>query len=162
MTKPIQVVKTKMIKLYTKSGDKGESGLGRGERLLKSDLVFEVLGTIDELNTFIGLAVSEATNTKQEKLRRELQRVQNMLLNCGAVVGSGKDTTVEIEREVAWLEKKIDKYQAGFGDDWYKRFLLPGGTELAARIDVCRAVCRRAERVLVRLGTRAIEQSSGW
>jgi len=167
MTKKQKTENNKQIKLYTKTGDGGESGLGSGQRLPKSDPVFEVLGTIDELNSWLGVCVVQAKKITNHKLQitnksktsnskfetkqtvQELQRVQEMLLKCGASVGANKDFKKEIEQEVTWLEGRIDHYQSQFGDDWFKRFLLPGGTELAARIDVARSVCRRAERIFV-------------
>lgn len=158
----------KLIKLYTKSGDKGESGLGDGARLPKSDLVFEVLGGIDEVNSWLGLVVASANkfqisnnklqnkskyqNSNYQTIIDELLGIQNTLLIVGAVVSGSEEQRFEkeIETEVGELEERIDWYQGQLGKDWYKQFLLPGGTELAARIDVTRTVVRRVERVLVR------------
>lgn len=154
-----------VVKLYTKSGDGGESGLGGGGRLSKSDLVFEVLGGIDELNSWVGTVVVEAklliSNDKfQSKLKpqntndgdvvSELVRIQETLLKCGVIIGVGKKLRKDIEKEVGWLERRIDWYQGQFGEEWLKGFVLPGGTEVAARADVARAVCRRVERTWVR------------
>lgn len=134
------------MKLYTKTGDKGESGLASGHRLSKDDLIFEVLGTIDELNAWIGLTV---TLIETPALRKDLMRIQDQLLMIGAVVAGSKKVEFD-ESEIMWLEKEIDVYQGQFGENWYQKFLLPGGTELAARLDVSRTVCRRAERMCVR------------
>lgn len=163
-TKQIRITKSKTVKLYTKSGDGGESGLGDGRRLSKSDLVFEVLGGIDEVNSLIGWVNSEVARVvqveqvAQEKVqkvwkvrnvRKELMKIQNTLLVVGAVVSGGGKVKLA-EEEIRFLEERIDWYQGQLGEEWYKQFLLPGGTELAARIDVARSVCRRVERVWAR------------
>lgn len=134
------------LKLYTKTGDKGESGLANGQRLSKSALVFEVLGTFDELNAHLGLSVVPA----DAATRLELMRLQDTLLIIGAQVAGSTKVALE-PTEITWLERRIDFYQQNTRSDWYTKFLLPGGTELAARLDVARTVCRRAERLLTQL-----------
>lgn len=136
----------KNMKLYTKTGDAGETGLANGKRLSKADEVFELLGTLDELNSHLGLSLTEV---EEKKIRKELLRIQDQLLIIGAVIAGSSKVTFQ-SSEVRWLEKHIDSYQQQFGDDWYQKFLLPGGTELAARLDVARTVCRRVERFMVR------------
>lgn len=133
------------MKLYTKTGDTGESGLANGQRAAKDDLVFEVLGTLDETNSWIGLSLTLVEDTK---LRHDMMRIQDQLLMIGALIAGSKKVKFD-NKEIFWLEKRIDQYQSEFGTNWYKKFLLPGGTELAARLDVTRAVSRRAERLLV-------------
>ena len=93
------------------------------------------------------LQILNEKNSKQ--VTTELMRIQNSLIVVGAVVADSEEVEIE-ESEVEWLEKHIDYYQSVFGEDWYKRFLLPGGVELAARIDVARSVCRRVERTFVK------------
>lgn len=134
------------LKLYTKTGDKGESGLANGRRLRKSDLIFEVLGTLDELNAHLGVCVV----VSDQKARPELMRLQDTLLIIGAQIAGSTKVALE-PTEIAWLEERIDYYQQHTRSDWYTKFLLPGGTELAARLDVARTVCRRTERLLARL-----------
>lgn len=143
-------MKNKPIKLYTKTGDKGESGLADGVRATKSDLVFEVLGGLDELNSHLGVTLVEAKKSINSKLQitNELMKVQNNLLVLGAVVAGSEKVKMK-ESDVDFLEERIDYYQKNTREDWYTKFLLPGGTELAARIDVARAVARRVERVMV-------------
>lgn len=133
------------MKLYTKTGDEGLSNLANGQRLAKDSTVFDVLGTIDECNSWIGFSISIVEDSK---LRKHLMRIQDQLLIIGGVIAGSKKVKFHVS-EITWLEKEIDRYQAIFGEEWYKKFLLPGGTELAARLDITRTVCRRAERVLV-------------
>lgn len=144
------------MKLYTKTGDNGESGLASGHRLPKSDQLFEVLGTIDELNSWLGLSL---TKVEEEKLRHALMRIQDQLLIVGAIVAGSKNVEFK-KNEVLWLEKQIDFYQSQFGEEWYKKFLLPGGTELAACLDVSRTVCRRAERVFISYSEKISQHQS--
>lgn len=136
----------KPLKLYTKTGDRGESGLANGQRLRKSSLIFEVLGTLDELNAHLGLSVVVA----DASIRPELMRIQDTLLIVGAQIAGSTKVVLE-DTEIAWLESRIDYFQQNTRSDWYTKFLLPGGIESAARLDVARTVCRRAERLLARL-----------
>lgn len=144
------------LKLYTKTGDKGQSNVIAGIRLAKSHPIFEALGTLDELNANLGL-FKALLLTKPEVVLGELKTadllqevvlIQNRLLTCGALIaGSNKVHLTASDLET--LEKRIDYYQAHTREDWYTKFLLPGGTEFAARVDMARTVCRRAERRLV-------------
>lgn len=138
------------LKLYTKTGDKGESGLANGRRLSKSSLIFEVLGTLDELNAHLGLSVVVA----DASIRPELMRIQDTLLIVGAQIAGSTKVVLE-DKEIAWLESRIDYFQQNTRSDWYTKFLLPGGIESAARLDVARTVCRRAERLLAHLTQQA-------
>lgn len=135
------------LKLYTKTGDTGESNVLNGVRLAKDHDIFEVLGTLDELNSSLGLAIVCVTD---KDLRKELLQVQDALLNFGAIVAGSKaiDPTIT---NINLLEKRIDYYQANTREDWYTTFLLPGGIELAARIDLSRTICRRLERRMATL-----------
>ena len=133
------------MKLYTKTGDEGLSSLANGQRLAKDSAVFEVLGTIDECNSWLGFSISIIEDSK---LRQQLMRIQDQLLIIGGVVAGSQKVKFRAS-EITWLEKEIDRYQAEFGEDWYQKFLLPGGTELASRLDIARTVCRRSERILV-------------
>lgn len=133
-------------RLYTKTGDKGESNVLVGGRLPKNHPVFEVVGTLDELNSFLGDAVVSADIT----LKPELQRIQYHLFTIGGMVAGSKSVEITA-KELNTLEERIDFYQANTRDDWYKNFLLPGGSPLAAKIDICRSVCRRLERRLITL-----------
>lgn len=142
-------------KLYTKTGDKGKSNVIAGIRLPKSHPIFDTLGTLDELNTQLGLykalilaqPETKLGENKAKDLLPELLKVQHNLLSCGALIaGSNKIPLPEDATEQ--LENRIDYYQKHTHDDWYTKFLLPGGTEFAARVDLARTICRRAERIM--------------
>lgn len=141
----------KPLKLYTKTGDKGESNVLAGIRLPKHHPIFATLGTIDELNAAIGFVLVRIKRDESIGSRnigvigKELLSIQNHLLTCGALIAGSNKVSLE-PKALTQLEKRIDYYQTHTADDWYTKFLLPGGTELAARIDLARTVCRRAER----------------
>ena len=139
---------TTPLKLYTKTGDQGKTSLIGSARLSKSHPVFEVLGTTDELNSYLGHAVVLTAG----KTRTELLHIQNNLLTIGAMV-AGSDKTTLTQTDLFKLETRIDYYQKNTAKDWYTKFLLPGGTELAARLDIARSVTRRLERRLLALET---------
>ena len=129
------------LKLYTKSGDTGQSGLVNGTRLPKHHPIFSVLGDLDELNSALGVAVVAL----EKKYRPEIFLIQHKLLDIGALVAGSQNPKL-INSDISWLETKIDHHQSHFGSKWYVKFLLPGGSEPAARIDLARSVCRRTER----------------
>jgi cob(I)alamin adenosyltransferase len=136
------------MKIYTKTGDDGTTGLFGGERVGKSDPRIECTGTIDELNAMIGLAAVGA----QEPLLAFLREVQNDLF----VLGSHLATPSEKQNKslppledviIHRLEMQIDSAETNLPP--LRNFILPGGTETAARLHVARTICRRAERLLV-------------
>jgi cob(I)alamin adenosyltransferase len=140
------------MKIYTKTGDDGTTGLVGGRRVSKCDPLIECYGTVDELNAAIGLAAVGASL----ELLEELRRVQADLF----VIGSHLATPVESphrgalpkleEGMVERLEKGIDATTGKLPG--LANFILPGGSELAARLHLARTVCRRAERLVVGLG----------
>ncbi len=132
--------------LYTKTGDTGQSSVINSPRLPKDDPLFEAIGTLDELNAHLG---SAATVT-DSKLRSELLTIQDKLLTIGGLLAGSREVSL-LPSDISFLESRIDFYQANTNKDWYHRFLLPGGTEPAARLDIARTVCRRAERRLTTL-----------
>lgn len=141
------------MKIYTKTGDKGETGLLGGERVSKSSLRIEAYGTIDELNSFIGLAINEVTD---ESIKKVLNRIQNQLFVVGsdlAAPKSKKTSKLIIARTPKKfykdLEKAIDFYDSKL--EPLRNFILPGGSKGAALLHICRAICRRAERNVVAL-----------
>jgi len=143
------------MKIYTRTGDKGETGLFGGDRVLKSDLRVEAYGCIDELNSFIGLAVSELNDTEVGKI---LLKIQNYLFTVGtdlATPDTEKNNKLKIKRTpesfALEMEEVIDRYSAGL--DELKFFILPGGSKTAAMMHICRTVCRRAERVVIGLNS---------
>jgi len=141
------------MKIYTRTGDKGETGLADGTRRSKADLLFEALGTADELNGQIGVCRSIKEN---EKLEPVLARLQDLLLAIGSVLAcpSGQLRGKPIEaRHIQETEKLIDEFTAPVPD--LKNFIHPGGSPLGARLHVSRSVCRRLERILVRIDREA-------
>jgi len=136
----------------TKGGDGGESSLYNGERRRKDDLVFEVLGDLDELGSFLGLAKAE---TENPEMRALIEGPQRMLQRAGSLVATpAHDPLFERlakigEREIRDLEFEEKRILEGTKIE--PVFVLPGGNRLSALLDVARAVTRRAERKLVAL-----------
>jgi cob(I)alamin adenosyltransferase len=143
------------MKIYTKTGDSGETGLFGGQRVSKASLRVEAYGEIDELNSTVGWARVEISDPDLDAI---LNRIQNDLFEIGAELGSTEDrkqkSTLPLitEPQVEVLERAIDKYEQG--PPALTTFVLPGGCESAARFHVARCVCRRAERALVTLGAQ--------
>jgi len=138
------------MKIYTKTGDDGSTGLIGGARVGKDDLRIECYGTIDELNATIGLCASIADGN----LRQWLTPVMNELFVIGARLATPEDqknTSTWMpalnEMMVHRLEEQIDEAEKQLAP--LQCFILPGGTDLAARLHLSRTVCRRAERLLV-------------
>jgi len=137
------------MKIYTKSGDDGSTGLFGGGRVRKSDARIECYGTVDELNASLGVAAVAAPSTIAESLRR----VQNELFVVGAHLATPEDSPhtrslpLLDEAMIGRLEMEIDNAEAEL--EPLRQFILPGGAETAARLHLARTVCRRAERVLV-------------
>lgn len=142
------------MKIYTKTGDKGETGLVGGLRVSKADVRLEAYGDVDELNSHIGLVFSLLN--KEEKFRQDadvLRSIQNILFTLGSNLASEKESREKFkipkipEKSAAMLEEKMDLYDKDLPP--LKNFILPNGSELAARAHVARTVCRRVERKLV-------------
>ena len=143
------------MKIYTKTGDTGETGLFGGARVSKASLRVETYGEVDELNSAVGWARVSVSDPDLDAL---LNQIQNDLFEVGAELGSTDDrkrkTTMPLieEKQVVALERAIDKYEEG--PSALTSFVLPGGSEGAARFHLARCVCRRAERSLVALGAQ--------
>lgn len=139
------------MKIYTRTGDDGSTGLFAGGRVSKTHLRVEAYGTVDELNSAIGLARAlKATPDTDAKL----ESVQNALFNLGADLATPLDAQaawiVRVESSAAQgLEADIDAMTADLPE--LKNFILPGGSPAAAQIQVARTICRRAERLAVAL-----------
>jgi cob(I)alamin adenosyltransferase len=137
------------MKIYTKTGDDGSTGLIGGERVRKSDRRIECYGTVDELNASLGWAAVAA----DAPLLPALHQVQNDLFVIGshlATPGEGDFSVMlpALDDEIVHrLEMQIDSAESGLAP--LREFILPGGSETAARLHVSRTVCRRAERLLV-------------
>lgn len=142
------------MKIYTKTGDRGETGLVGGRRLGKDALRIRATGEIDELNALLGLF--RAQNRRHKKLDAMLRDLQKELFDLGADLATPLDSKVAVprisEEQVTKLEKMIDELDEKLPP--LKNFILPGGSFLAAQLHVARAVCRRAERTIVALQKR--------
>jgi cob(I)alamin adenosyltransferase len=136
----------RLTRIYTRAGDAGETSLGEGSRVPKTDLRIEAYGSVDELNSLLGLVLAGGL---PEEFRPWLEQVQNDLFDLGA------DLSVPLEDErrerlrvtsgqVERLEELCDLVNSRL--EPLRSFILPGGTEVASRLHVARAVCRRAER----------------
>jgi cob(I)alamin adenosyltransferase len=145
-----------LSKIYTKTGDAGETALGNGARVAKHSLRVQAYGTVDETNATIGLARLHATGAIDEGLRR----VSNDLFDLGADFcrpdmerdhEAGYVPLRILESQVLRLEAEIDAMNDRLSP--LRSFILPGGSTLAAHLHLCRTVCRRAERLTVELAT---------
>ena len=135
----------RLTRIYTRGGDKGETSLGDGSRVPKLDCRIGAFGTVDELNSAVGLVLAEPG--LPDKLRAPLVRIQNDLFDVGADLSVPYGITDRLRVEdahVARLEQLCDELNADL--PMLKSFVLPGGTPAAARLHVARATCRRAER----------------
>lgn len=137
------------MKIYTRGGDRGETSLLGGGRIRKDHERIEAYGTIDELNSFIGVARAE---WQEGPLDAELARIQSDLFDIGAHLaanpGDSRFGGVPAERTAA-LEESIDRMEESLAP--LKNFILPGGSKEAAHLHISRTVCRRAERLVVAL-----------
>jgi cob(I)alamin adenosyltransferase len=138
------------MKIYTKTGDTGETGLFAGPRVSKDDPRIEAYGTVDELNAAIGLARAERLPLEVEQT---LERVQSELFSVGAELATpdpaAHGVQLTTDAMITALERAIDNLEAGVPP--LKHFILPAGTRAAALMHVARGVCRRAERRVVTL-----------
>lgn len=145
-----------LSKIYTRTGDGGDTALGNGTRVKKYDARVEAYGTSDELNAFVGVARLEA----EGEMDVALSRIQNDLFDLGADMcrpDMDKDAEAEypplrmIDAQVERLEAEIDAMNASLQP--LRSFVLPGGSKLSAHLHVCRTVARRAERLAVELAS---------
>ncbi|RUV43025.1 MAG: cob(I)yrinic acid a,c-diamide adenosyltransferase [Mesorhizobium sp.] len=151
----------KLNKIYTRTGDDGTTGLGGGERRLKSDLRVEAYGTVDEANACVGMARVH-TATDHPVLDAMLSRIQNDLFDLGAdlaVPDDGKPLDYEPLRIVAAQTGRVEKDIDALNKDLQplKSFVLNGGTPAAAALHLARTVTRRAERLMVALAQDSAE-----
>ena len=140
-------------RIYTRRGDSGETSLAGGQRLQKDALRIECYGTVDELNSFLGLACLSAQNDLPQ-LAVILKRVQNELFNLGSILATRSEDIYPKQprvtaTEIAQLETEMDTANESMAP--LRSFVLPGGSRLSAELHVCRTVCRRAERITVAL-----------
>ena len=135
----------RLSKIYTRTGDDGTTGLGDGSRVEKDSLRVETFGTVDELNSIIGLVLASAVN---DAVRDCLTRTQHELFDLGGELCIPGYTLIP-ETCVDQLEADLDLFNEDLPP--LKDFILPGGSEPAARCHLARTVCRRAERLMVSL-----------
>jgi cob(I)alamin adenosyltransferase len=145
MTMPRDVDEpVRLTRIYTRGGDRGETSLGDGSRVPKLDCRIAAFGTVDELNSHLGLVLA---GDVPAELREIVPRLQNELFDLGADLsvpfGIGDRLRVT-EEQIEKLERDCDRLNAALPE--LRSFVLPGGSEAAARLHVARAVCRRAER----------------
>lgn len=139
------------MKLYTKTGDKGQTSL-IGGRVSKDDIRVEAYGTIDELNSFVGLAAAElARHAELADMADELTVIQHELFDCGSDLAYAKEgAPFKMDAGPAKrLEEQMDRYTEEAPE--LSKFILPGGGAVSSMLHVCRTVCRRAERRVVTL-----------
>ena len=135
----------RLTRIYTRAGDSGETSLGDGSRVTKLDCRIGAFGTVDEVNAALGLVLAEPT--LPERLRAPLRQIQNDLFDVGAdlSVPFGVTDRLRVDQPaVERVERLCDELNADL--PMLKSFVLPGGTEAAARLHVARTTCRRAER----------------
>lgn len=140
------------MKIYTKTGDDGTTGLFGGKRVAKFSARIEAYGTVDELNAVIGVALSHDLH---EKVSEPLQHISSLLFTVGSDLATPQDATQKSsvlaikEEHVDFLEHWIDAYQEHLPT--LRNFILPGGSPGGAHLHLARTVCRRAERAIVAL-----------
>lgn len=139
------------MKIYTKSGDQGTTSLLGGRRVLKSNLRIESYGTVDELNSYIGLLRDQEINKSREGVLKE---IQDRLFTIGATLATepGKENIKRpdlLEEDLTLLEQEIDAMEEGL--PMLKNFILPGGHTVVSFCHIARTVCRRTERCVISL-----------
>ena len=146
------------MKIYTKTGDQGKTSLYGGTRVKKSNLRIDAYGTVDELNSYIGLVKDQL---EDKEVTKDLLRIQNKLFALGAMLATPLDKEklkdgsdrLKIEKieatEIQYLESKMDMMNESL--DPMTHFILPGGHTIVSFCHISRCICRRAERIAVEL-----------
>lgn len=129
-----------MTRIYTRSGDQGQTGLANGSRLAKNDQLFDVIGDIDELNAQLGMVRAQ---NQQTTIDKQLSHIQHKLFDLGAQVAQYKDNNISHD-DIKKLENWIDAWQAQLTP--LKQFILPAGSQAGSAAHLGRSICRRAER----------------
>ena len=141
--------------IYTKTGDKGETSLANGQRVPKTDVRIEAYGTVDELNSWIGLLrviiLHAADDVRLSDV--QLEWIQNKLFNLGAELSEAPGEWIIVD-DVKRLEEWIDAMQEVTPKQ--HAFVLPMGSEMVAKCHVCRTICRRAERRMIESEAKAV------
>src|SRR4051794_40683084 len=154
-----------MARIYTRTGDEGETSLLGGRRVRKDDLRIEAIGSVDEVNAALGLVRAELARgaSAPVNLDQELGEIQHRLFDLGAELAATSASEVRVgslgEANVALLESLIDRYDAEL--EPLRAFILPGGSPAASQLHVARCDCRRCERRLVELAAVVPVRSGG-
>ena len=136
----------RLTKIYTRTGDKGDTGLGDGTRVAKDSLRVTAYGTTDELNSVIGMVLAQSQSAD---VNRVLSEVQHHLFDLGGELCIPGHVAIG-EQHVGWLERQLDRFNENLPA--LKEFILPGGGISAGHCHLARTVCRRAERCVISLG----------
>jgi len=153
--KPFREPKLALNRIYTRTGDRGQTSLVGGQRVQKDALRIECYGTVDELNAHLGAArVSAESDSRLGGLATTLKRVQHELFNLGSILATMPEDVHPqqphvTQTEIETLEQEIDRANEDLPA--LRSFVLPGGSRISAELHVARTVCRRAERLVVRL-----------
>lgn len=134
------------MSVYTRTGDKGKTSLYAGKRVLKSDKRIEAIGSVDELNSAIGVAISEISG---QEYQVSLKQIQNDLFDIGGALANPSSKLEQLTDRVAHFEKTIDKLEKELPR--LENFILPGGGKLGALLHFARTIARRAERRVIDL-----------
>lgn len=137
------------MKIYTRTGDKGQTSLYGGKRVLKSDLRIEAYGSIDELNCALGVVLAETNN---KEIKQILKNIQPDLFLIGSLLAGYKVKTNPISLKITKLEKWIDGFDEKLPE--LKNFILPQGIKTGSLLHLARSVCRRLERRVVELSQK--------
>jgi cob(I)alamin adenosyltransferase len=142
----------RITRVYTRTGDAGDTGLGGGQRVAKDSLRIETYGTVDELNSYLGVAIASCTDAE---IKGELEEMQHRLFDVGGDLCVLEEDKAKFampafpKEEVDLLEKLMDKATEELKP--LEEFIIPGGTACSAHLHVARCICRRAERLAVAL-----------
>jgi cob(I)alamin adenosyltransferase len=141
----------KRCRIYTRTGDKGKTSLANGKRVSKADVRIEACGTVDELNSLIGVVLS--SNNQALSIKSELIKIQNDLLDIGSALANPKAKSLDyLEKRVKEFEKLINEMTLPIPR--LSNFILPGGGKLGSLLHLARTICRRAERGIVKLNAK--------
>lgn len=148
------------MRIYTKTGDSGETSLYGGKRVLKSDLRIEAYGSVDELNSLVGIITTEIKSSKLKvqnysqklKVDRVLEEIQKELFIIGSILAGYKLQIKNSKLKIKSLEQQIDGLEKELPE--LRNFILPGGSRVASLLHLARSVCRRTERRVVELSQK--------
>src|SRR6202021_69533 len=155
MSGPFDKPRIAINRVYTRRGDAGDTALAGGQRVPKDSLRIEAYGTVDELNSFLGIARADAEESAATRpLAAILLRVQHELFNLGSILATLPEDVhpkqaPNTDPQVPQLEVEMDRMNENLPP--LRSFVLPGGSRLNAELHICRTICRRAERVCVSL-----------